>query len=165
MAEAITQIKLNPVNSQQVNNQRIDDLLQFLLAHEDAFRQIVEIIGELSNSGILTMLWSGMKAKDKIFEIALTQMKAPEMTTAIQNSMRVASLLSHLEESDVQILVSALRSGIEEGVKETAKEKSQSVFDFFALARDPDIRRAVAFFSGMLKGVGKELTLSNSETS
>ncbi|MEC0372560.1 DUF1641 domain-containing protein [Paenibacillus chibensis] len=155
MAEPISFIKKRVLTEEEMKQQSIDQLTDSLAEHEQAIDKAIDVLSELYGSGILEAAESMLKAKAKIAEIALHQVKRPEMTNMINNGLAAAGALSAIDPDQTSKLLSSVAKGLEEA--NAPQDKKVSVFSLMSALKDPDVNRAIGFGLRFLKGMGKGL--------
>ncbi|MED5020990.1 DUF1641 domain-containing protein [Paenibacillus chibensis] len=155
MAEPISFIKKRVLTEEEMKQQSMDQLTDSLAEHEQAIDKAIDVLSELYGSGILEAAESMLKAKAKIAEIALHQVKRPEMTNMINNGLAAAGALSAIDPDQTSKLLSSVAKGLEEA--NAPQDKKVSVFSLMSALKDPDVNRAIGFGLRFLKGMGKGL--------
>ncbi|MGN7360166.1 DUF1641 domain-containing protein [Paenibacillus sp. SAF-054] len=155
MAEPISFIKKRELSEEELKQQSLDQLKDSIAEHELALEKAMAVLSELYGSGILEAAESMLKAKAKIAEIALHQVKRPEMTNMINNGLAAAGALSAINPDQTSKLLSSVAKGLEEASE--PQDKKLSVFSLMSALKDPDVNRAIGFGLRFLKGMGKGL--------
>jgi uncharacterized protein YjgD (DUF1641 family) len=157
MAAPITMIKKNVPTEAELQQQKLEDLQALLADNDEALNQILKIVGELNDMGVLEAANSMLQAKEQIAKIALGQVTREPVTNMINNLMGAASALASLNPDTTTKLVNSLTTGLDEGNKHLESDKKVGLFDLLKVLQDPDINRAVGFGLSFLKGMGKGL--------
>jgi uncharacterized protein YjgD (DUF1641 family) len=157
MAAPITMIKKHEPTKEELQHQKLEDLKTLLSENDEALNQILAIVGELNEMGVLEAANSMLQAKDEIAKVALDQVAREPVTNMINNLMGVAGALTSLDPETTTKLANSLTSGLDEGNKHLESNKKVGVLDLMKVLNDPDINRAVGFGIHFLKGMGKGL--------
>jgi uncharacterized protein YjgD (DUF1641 family) len=157
MGAPITAIKRHEPTGEEVKEQKLDDLKTLMAEQDESLKNIMSIVSELNDNGILEAVNSMFLAKEKIAAIALGQVTREPVTNLINNLMGAAGALTSLDPDTTKKLVNGLASGIAEGNQHLIANKRVGVFDLLKTLNDPDINRAVGFGLQFLKGLGKGL--------
>lgn len=155
MAEPISFIKKKVLTEAEVKQQSLDQLKDSLAEHEQAIDKAIDVLSELYGSGVLEAAEALLKAKAKVAEIALHQLKRPEVTNMINNGMAAAGALAQIDPDQTSKLLGSVAKGLEEASK--PQDKKVTVFSLMSALKDPDVNRAIGFGLRFLKGMGKEL--------
>lgn len=155
MAQPISFIKKRELSEEELKQQSLEQLKDSIAEHELALEKAMAVLSELYGSGILEAAESMLKAKAKIAEIALHQVKRPEMTNMINNGLAAAGALSAIDPDQTSKLLGSVAKGLEEANE--PQDKKVSVFSLMSALKDPDVNRAIGFGLRFLKGMGKGL--------
>ena len=157
MAAPITMIKKNEPTKEELQQQKLDDLQALLADNDEALNQILKIVGELNDIGVLEAANSMLQAKEQIAKIALGQVTREPVTNMINNLMGAAGALTSLNPETTTKLVNSLTTGLDEGNKHLENPKKIGILDLMKVLNDPDINRAIGFGIHFLKGMGQGL--------
>ncbi|GIP29835.1 hypothetical protein J23TS9_49650 [Paenibacillus sp. J23TS9] len=155
MAQPISFIKKRVLSEEEVKQQSLDQLKDSVAEHEQAIEKAIAVLSELYGSGVLEAAESLLKAKAKVAEIALNQVKRPEMTNMINNGLAAAGALSAIDPEQTSKLLGSVAKGLEEANE--PQDKKLTVFSLMSALKDPDVNRAIGFGLRFLKGMGKGL--------
>jgi uncharacterized protein YjgD (DUF1641 family) len=157
MGKPITTIEKEELTQEQLKVEKLDRLVDDISMHSDGLKQTIELLQELHESGIMEIVVSLLRAKEKVAKIAIDQMVRPPVTNTINNAMAAAGALSEMEPDTTKKLVKSLSMGIvraEEGIKNGEKV---GILDLLKVLKDPDINRTLVFGLNLLKGMGEGL--------
>jgi uncharacterized protein YjgD (DUF1641 family) len=157
MGKPITTIEKEELTQEQLKAEKLDRLVDDISIHSDGLKQTIELLQELHESGIMEIVVSLLRAKEKVAKIAIDQMVRPPVTNTINNAMAAAGALSEMEPDTTKKLVKSLSMGIvraEEGIKNGEKV---GILDLLKVLKDPDINRSLSFGLNLLKGMGEGL--------
>ncbi|WP_136608483.1 DUF1641 domain-containing protein [Paenibacillus dokdonensis] len=155
MAQPISFIKKRVLSEEEIKQQSLDQLKDSVAEHEQAIEKAIAVLSELYGSGVLEAAESLLKAKAKVAEIALNQVKRPEMTNMINNGLAAAGALSAIDPEQTSKLLGSVAKGLEEANE--PQDKKLTVFSLMSALKDPDVNRAIGFGLRFLKGMGKGL--------
>ncbi|MEC0241841.1 DUF1641 domain-containing protein [Paenibacillus dokdonensis] len=155
MAQPISFIKKRELSEEEIKQQSLDQLKDSVAEHEQAIEKAIAVLSELYGSGVLEAAESLLKAKAKVAEIALNQVKRPEMTNMINNGLAAAGALSAIDPEQTSKLLGSVAKGLEEANE--PQDKKLTVFSLMSALKDPDVNRAIGFGLRFLKGMGKGL--------
>ena len=157
MAAPITKIQKYEPTQEELQQQKLQDLQTLLANNDEALNQILKIVGELNDMGVLEAANSMLQAKEQIAKVALGQVTREPVTNMINNLMGAAGALTNLDPETTTKLVNSLTSGLDAGNKHLENGKKVGVLDLMKVLNDPDINRAIGFGIHFLKGLGKGL--------
>ncbi|WHY89572.1 DUF1641 domain-containing protein [Neobacillus cucumis] len=157
MAQPITMIKKEIPTKEELESEKLANLQTQLAEKEEALNKLMDLVGELHDSGMLDSANAMLQAKEKIAEIALHQVNREPVTNFINNFMSASMAFTDFQPEQTKKLISGVAAGIEEGTEFVQSNKKVGVFDLMKALNDPDINRAVGFGIHFLKGMGKSL--------
>jgi uncharacterized protein YjgD (DUF1641 family) len=157
MAAPIKAIQKHVQTDEELKQQKLEDLKTLLTDNEEALNKILNIVGELNDTGVLEAVNAMLQAKEKIAKIALGQVTREPITNLINNLMGAAGALTSLDPDLTNKLASSVALGMDEGSKHLQSNNKIGVFDLLKVLNDPDINRAVGFGIHFMKGLGKGL--------
>lgn len=157
MAQPISIIKKQFLAKEEQEEQKLAALKMLVAENEDALTQIMDIVGELHENGVLEAASAMLQAKEEIAKIALNQVNREPVTNFINNFMGASAAFTNFDPGSTKKLVSSVAAGIEEGNKYVESHKKIGVLDLMKVLNDPDINRAIGFGIHFLKGMGKGL--------
>ncbi|MDQ0200145.1 helical membrane plugin domain-containing protein [Neobacillus ginsengisoli] len=157
MAQPITIIKKEIPTVEEQAEQKLASLKMLLTENEDALNKIMDIVGELHQSGVLEAANAMLQTKEDIAKIALHQVNREPVTNFINNFLGASVAFTNFKPEQTTKLVSSVASGIDEGNKYVQSNKKVGILDLMKVLNDPDINRAIGFGIHFLKGMGKSL--------
>lgn len=155
MAQPISFIKKRELTEEELKQQSLDQLTDYIAEHEQALEKALAVLSELHGSGVLDAAESLLKAKAKVAEVVLNQATRPEVTNMINNGMAAAGALAAIDPDQTAKLLGSVAKGLEEASGQ--QDKKVSVFSLMSALKDPDVNRAIDFGLRFLKGMGKGL--------
>jgi uncharacterized protein YjgD (DUF1641 family) len=157
MAAPIKAIQKHVQTDEELKQQKLEDLKTLLTDNEEALNKILNIVGELNDTGVLEAVNAMLQAKEKIAKIALGQVTREPITNLINNLIGAAGALTSLDPDLTNKLASSVALGMDEGSKHLQSNNKIGVFDLLKVLNDPDINRAIGFGIHFMKGLGKGL--------
>jgi uncharacterized protein YjgD (DUF1641 family) len=157
MGKPITTIAKEELTQEQIKMKKLDRLVDDISKHSDGLKQTMELLQELQESGIMEIVVSLIRAKEKVAKIAIDQMVRPPVTNMINNAMAAAGALSEMEPDTTKKLVNSLSNGIMKAETGLKSGEKVGVFDLLKVLKDPDINRSLVFGLNLLKGMGEGL--------
>ncbi|SFA50346.1 Uncharacterized conserved protein YjgD, DUF1641 family [Parageobacillus thermantarcticus] len=158
MAKPITAIQKQTITEEEKREKTIEELKTSLTEKEEAVTELLSIMEELHNSGILEALNAMLKSREDILKIVIGQANRKPVTTVINHVIGIAQLLANLDPQLTAKLLESTASGVTEAYKNAKEtEKKIGIFDLLKALNDPDINRAIRFFLSALKEIGKRL--------
>jgi uncharacterized protein YjgD (DUF1641 family) len=157
MAQPITAIPKPLFSEKEKGEKKGDSLRAILIEHEEALEQIMVIVKELHEAGVLETLTAMIQAKEKITEIGLKQINSEPVTNLLSLLMGTAGALTQFDTEQTPKLIRSLGTGLTEANQYSEADQRIKVFDLLKLLNDPDINRAIGFLIHFLKGMGKGL--------
>ncbi|WP_252503053.1 DUF1641 domain-containing protein [Sporosarcina sp. Marseille-Q4943] len=157
MAAPITSIKRKELTSEELQQQKMNELQSLLTEQQQSLQKIIEITAELDNAGVLDAMAALVKAKDEIAGIAVAQASREPITNLINNLMNATGLLTSIDPEVTANLKDGIAKGIEEAELYKGNGDKVSILQVMTALNDPHINRAVKYGLDFLKGVGKGL--------
>ncbi|MEJ9212017.1 DUF1641 domain-containing protein [Bacillus smithii] len=157
MAEPITFIRKKEMTKEEQIQQKLDELKSLLADHDDDLTNLLKIIGELNQAGLLEAANAMLQAREKIAKIALGQVSREPVTNLINNLMGVAGAVSNIDPDFTEKLMNSITNGIKEGNHHLQNGDKVKFRDLLKVLNDPDINRAIGFGLHFLKGMGQGL--------
>jgi uncharacterized protein YjgD (DUF1641 family) len=158
VAKPITAIQKQTITEEEKREKTIEELKTSLTEKEEAIAELLAIMEELHNSGILEAVNAMLKAREDIAKIVIGQANRKPVTTVINHVIGIAQLLANLDPQLTSKLLESTASGVAEAYKHAKEtEKKVGIFDLLKALNDPDINRAIRFFLSALKEIGKRL--------
>lgn len=158
MAKPITAIQRQTITEEEKREKTIEELKTSLTEKEEAVTELLSIMEELHNSGILEALNAMLKSREDILKIVIGQANRKPVTTVINHVIGIAQLLANLDPQLTAKLLESTASGVTEAYKSAKEtEKKIGIFDLLKSLNDPDINRAIRFILATLKEIGKRL--------
>ncbi|MGI2328174.1 DUF1641 domain-containing protein [Planococcus sp. YIM B11945] len=157
MATPITHIHRKQLSPEEVKQQKLSELETLLVQQDQALNKILEITGELNDSGILDAVRAMVKARENLTEIAVTQAGREPVVNLINNAMKAAAVLTAIDPNTTARLMNSVKSGLDEAEAQRNNPKKVGVVKLARALFDPDINRTIKFGLNFLKGMGKEL--------
>jgi len=158
VAKPITAIQKQTITEEEKREKTIEELKTSLTEKEEAVTELLSIMEELHNSGILEALNAMLKSREDILKIVIGQANRKPVTTVINHVIGIAQLLANLDPQLTAKLLESTASGVTEAYKNAKEtEKKIGIFDLLKSLNDPDINRAIRFILSTLKEIGKRL--------
>ena len=157
MAAPITEIQRPEFTEDEIIEQKLSELKKQFANNEEAFKQMLDIIHELSDIGALEAANAMLQAKEKIAKIALEQVSREPVTNLLNTLMGATGAIMGADPKNTTKLISSAVQGMEDGHEFLKTEKKVRIFDLMKTLKDPDINRAIGFGIHFLKGMGKAL--------
>lgn len=157
MAKPIKTIQEAELTEEQKKGQSLEKLLNEIAENKDSLLDMLQLLQELHDSGILEAAGSLVKAKESVAKIAVTQLTRQPVTNMINNAMAAGGVLTELEPETTKKLLSSLSAGLKKAEEGLESGKKLGIFDLMKALKDPDINRALGFGFNLLKGLGEGL--------
>jgi uncharacterized protein YjgD (DUF1641 family) len=158
VAKPITTIQKQTVTEEEKREKTIEELKASLTEKEKAVHELLSIVKELHESGLLEAANAMLKAREDIAKIVIGQANRKPVTTMINHVIGIAQLLANLDPQLTSKLLESTASGVAEAYKQTKENgKKIGIFDLLKAVNDPDINRAIRFILSSLKEIGKRL--------
>jgi len=157
MAEPITFVRKKELTKEELIQQKLDELKSLLADHDDELTNLLKIISELNQAGLLEAANAMLQARENIAKIALGQLTREPVTNLINNLMGAAGAFTNVDPDLTAKLMKSITTGIEEGNNHLQNGDKVKFRDLLKVLNDPDINRAIGFGLHFLKGMGKAL--------
>jgi len=157
VAEPITAVRKHLPTEQELQQESLNLVISNLAKHGDALHEMIKLLQELHESGVLETINALLATKDQVAKIAVGQLLKPNITKTMNNLMGAAEVLGELDPEMMKKLFHSVALGMERAGEQLDTDKKVGVLDLLKVSRDPDINRAVAFGLSFLKGVGEGL--------
>ncbi|MBA2876515.1 helical membrane plugin domain-containing protein [Thermaerobacillus caldiproteolyticus] len=158
MAKPITTIRKQEMTEKEKRKKTIEELKALLSEKEPAVSEILNILQELHESGILEAIYAMLKAKEDIAKILIEQANRKPVTTLVNNLMELSGVLTKIDPGITTKFLQSTALGITEAYEQLQTNgKKITLFELLSILRDPDVNRAIRFIISLLKGIGKGL--------
>ncbi|AMX84557.1 hypothetical protein GS3922_13395 [Geobacillus subterraneus] len=158
MAKPITAIQKRQMTEEEKRAEALAKLKAAVGDSEEAVRELLTLIEQLHESGLLEAANALLKAREDVAKIVVGQLNQKPVTTMVNHAFALAGLAASLDPERTAKLLEHIASGAIEAYEETSVEpKKVGLFDLFKALNDPDINRAVHFFLSALKAIGQRL--------
>lgn len=157
MAAPIKTIKWAEPTEEQKKEQSLESLLTEVAQNKESLLETLDLLQELSNSGILDGINSLVKAKEKVSKIAVGQMTREPVTNILNNAMAAGGALSLMDPEMTKKLMGSVAKGLEKAGEGLQSDSTTGILDLMKALKDPDLNRAITFGLNLLKGIGEEL--------
>ena len=125
--------------------------------HAEAVLAAYEVLQGFHDRGILEVLRGALGSSDKVLEIVVEAIKAPESIRGIRNFLVLARLLGTIEPELVEGLARSLAEALT--LAKTYESKPPGFWRTeLHQFRSRDLRRGLVFISSLLEAFGQELT-------
>lgn len=157
MASPIRQLTKKQLSPDEIRQNKLHELESLLAEQDQALNKLLQITGDLNDTGILDAVLAMVKAKEGIAEIVVHQATREPITNLINNMMSAAGALTAIDPAMTEKLAASAANGLKEAEKERTNDKKIGIFGLMKSLRDPDINRSIKFGLNFLKGMGKSL--------
>ncbi|MBE3571047.1 MAG: DUF1641 domain-containing protein [Bacillales bacterium] len=157
MAEPITFIRKKEMTKEEQIQRKLDELKSLLADHDEDLTNLLKMISELNQAGLLEAANALLQAREKIAKIALGQVSREPVTNLINNLMGAAGAITNIDPDLTAKLMKSITNGIEEGNHHLQNGDKVKFRDLLKVLNDPDINRAIGFGLHFLKGMGQGL--------
>lgn len=157
MASPIRQLTKKQLSPDEIRQNKLHELESLLAEQDQALNKLLQITGDLNDTGILDAVLAMVKAKEGISEIVVHQATREPVTNLINNMMSAAGALTAIDPAMTEKLAASAANGLKEAEKERTNDKKIGIFGLMKSLRDPDINRSIKFGLNFLKGMGKSL--------
>lgn len=155
MAAPITNIKKTVRTEEEIKQAKLEELQSLLAEQDEAIENLLELTGELNDSGIIEALNAMVKTRETIAKIAVEQTNRDPIKNLINHAINASAAISSISPEVTEKLTNGLKSGIAEAEQEMLNDSKVSLFSLMKALNDPDVNRAVTFGLHFLKGMGK----------
>lgn len=156
MAKAIKQIKKLELSDEEKREQDLKEIEDALLDNKEALLETLEVVGNMKDRGILTLLNGLFGEGDRVLKVLVDVLNTPENTQAIKNLMLLVSSLGTINVKELEPLIERVNSGIENVAENDGVDHKTGYFDLLRALKDPEINRSLSILLLFLKGMGKE---------
>jgi uncharacterized protein YjgD (DUF1641 family) len=129
------------------------------LEHAQALLSAYEVLQELHNRGALEMLRGALGSSDKVLEILLDSIQAPEAIRGIRNLIILAKILGTIEPEVVEGFARALPEAIP--LTEANQSDPPGLMRVLKQLRNRDFRRGLVLVNSTLEAIGRNLPTSD----
>jgi len=154
MAKAITQIVKEVPKPEVLQAQAEQEILQSLAKHKDSVLQLLELVHDLKEAGLLEMAHAFVSNRHQIGVIGINQLNKSGAQNMIKNGMGTLQFLARLQPDQLNLLFGALSSGIGYAAEKTETNERQGLWGLLKTMRRADIQRALHFMINLLRGMG-----------
>lgn len=157
MAIPITSIKKRELTSEEIKRQKLDELQGLITEQNATIRKILEITGELDDTGIIDALKAMVIAKDDLVKIAVDQTGREPVTNLLNHFMNLSEVVAVIDPEVTAKIGASVKSGLDAAELYRNNGQTVNIIDLMRALNDPDTNRAIKFGLDFLKGMGKEL--------
>ena len=157
MAKATTVIHKDVLTETEARDHALHDLGQSVAAHGEALQQTLLLVQELHDSGLLQMMQSLLASKEKVAEIAVSQLNKPSVTRTLNHATEAVGALGEMDPAVTKKMISGFVNGVEKANEALEKQETIGMLDLWKALKDPSINKAMAAMLGFLKGMGDKL--------
>ncbi|MED4877638.1 DUF1641 domain-containing protein [Anoxybacillus geothermalis] len=162
MAKPIATIQKRQMSEEEKRAEALAKLKAAVGDSEEAVRELLDVIEQLHESGLLEAASALLKSREKVAKIVVGQLNQKPVTTMINHAFALAGLASSLDPEKTAKLLEHIAEGAMEAYEQTAVEtKKIGLFDLLKALNDPDVNRAIRFFLSVLKAIGQRLGADN----
>jgi uncharacterized protein YjgD (DUF1641 family) len=134
------------------------------MEHAEALLDSYELLQELHDKRIFTLLRGALSAGDKIIEDAVNVAQAPESVRAMRNLIILSKMLGSIEPE----LLRSVAVAVSETVGNESRASLADPPGFFTLLsqfRQSGVRRSIALANRFLNSLGRQLSAKGAEGS
>lgn len=157
MAEPISKIRdTHPTKAEQ-DKRNLAELKEGVAEDAAGFKELLEFVKLLHDSGALETLNSTMKAKGEIAKTVLNEWRKEPTTNAINNLMLSGKLLTEIKPEQTEAAINQLKETAKKAGESARDEDIIGIFGLMKALKDPDVNRALRYGISFLKGMGEGL--------
>jgi uncharacterized protein YjgD (DUF1641 family) len=132
------------------------------LEHAEALLESYELLQQLHDKRIFTLLRGALSAGDKIVEDAVSVAESPESIRAIRNAIILSKTLGSIDPQFLQCFATAVSETMGSERKRPLAEPP-GLFSLLAQFRQAAVRRSIALVNRFLNTLGRQLSVKGSE--
>ena len=156
MAKPISTIERLVVSDETKRAQDLKDIEASLAEHKEAVLETINLLGNLHDRGILSLLNGLFSQGDEVFRIMVQELNKPNNSRVLQNSLGLAGILGSIDIDRLKMLTEKANNGLKEATETDAVEEQGNVFELLKVLKDPEVNRSMRLMVRFLKGMGKE---------
>ncbi|WP_239255069.1 DUF1641 domain-containing protein [Listeria ilorinensis] len=157
MAEPISKIRETSPTPEEQQDQNLQELKNELAKEESGFKEMIEFVRLLNESGALEAVNSAVKAKEEIAKTFLNEWRKEPTTNAINNLMLTSQLLTETKPEQTAALIKKMKETAKQAKESAKEEEILGLFGLMKALKDPDVNRALRYGITFLKGMGENL--------
>ncbi|BBW98680.1 DUF1641 domain-containing protein [Geobacillus icigianus] len=158
MAKPITAIQKRQLTEEEKRAEALAKLKAAVGDSEEAVRELLTLIEQLHESGLLEAANALLKAREDVAKIVVGQLNQKPVTTMINHLFSIAGLAASLDPEKTAKLLGQLAAGVMDAYEQTeAETKKIGLLDLLRALNDPDTNRAIRFGLSALKAIGQQL--------
>ncbi|PAE18440.1 hypothetical protein CHH80_21635 [Bacillus sp. 7504-2] len=161
MAKAIRQINKSSPNPEEVQKESLADLLQAIIANQDALMMFLDIVEGLHEMGVLEAAKSMLEQREDIGAIAIQQANQPGVHNIIKNGMTVIQFAGSIHPEQLQALLNGLNLGFDRMLDVAQTGEQKGLLKLASSLRDPEVLLSLTTLTEFLHGMGEAFKREN----
>ncbi|GIN61785.1 hypothetical protein J27TS8_17780 [Robertmurraya siralis] len=161
MAKAIRQINKSSPNPEEVQKESLADLLQAIIANQDALMMFLDIVEGLHEMGVLEAAKSMLEQREDIGAIAIQQANQPGVHNIIKNGMTVIQFAGSIHPEQLQALLNGLNLGFDRMLDVAQTGEQKGLLKLASSLREPEVLLSLTTLTEFLHGMGEAFKREN----
>lgn len=156
MAKPISAIERLVVSDETKREQDLKEIEASLANHKEAVLEAIDLLGNLHDRGILSLLNGLFSKGDEVLRIMVQEVNQPNNSRVLGNLLGLTGILGSIDIDRLKILTEKANNGLKEATETDAVEEPGNVFELLKVLKDPEVNRSIGMLVQFLKGMGKE---------
>lgn len=156
MAKPISAIERLVVSDETKREQDLKEIEASLANHKEAVLEAIDLLGNLHDRGILSLLNGLFSQGDEVLRIMVQEVNQPNNSRVLGNLLGLTGILGSIDIDRLKILTEKANNGLKEATETDAVEEPGNVFELLKVLKDPEVNRSIGMLVQFLKGMGKE---------
>lgn len=156
MAKPISAIERLVVSDETKREQDLKEIEASLANHKEAVLEAIDLLGNLQDRGILSLLNGLFSQGDEVLRIMVQEVNQPNNSRVLGNLLGLTGILGSIDIDRLKILTEKANNGLKEATETDAVEEPGNVFELLKVLKDPEVNRSIGMLVQFLKGMGKE---------
>lgn len=155
MAKATTQIVKETSRAEADQAKAQQEIMQALTEQKEAVLQLLQLVRDLKESGMLEMAHAFMSNRHQIGVIGINQLNKSGAQNLIKNGMGAVQFLGQLEPERLEFMLGALASGVEHAAQKRNRRERIGLWRMLGAFKETEIRQSLGFMLNLLRGMGR----------
>lgn len=158
MARPISEIEYTAHAPEVLEAQALGEILSAVAQHKKPIIQFMDILHELHKAGVLDMLEAFLKNRHQIGVVGISQLNDSGMQNIIKNVIQATQFLGKVQPASLDKILKGVLSGMERAGNQANNNKQVGLFGMVRAMGDDEVKSALGFMLGFLKGMGSEIS-------
>ncbi len=159
MAKATTKIRRIELSEEEKRTRDLEEIQGALIENKEAILETVELLGNMRETGVLSLANGLFGQSDKVASILVKTMDKPENINAIKNILLMFGTLGMINVKQLEPILLKVDAGIANMTKNADDDDDEKIgyLDMIQTLKDPDVNKSISMIFDFLKGMGTDV--------